>query len=233
MTTAPHSPSAPHITGSKEVQLVDAAGITIGTQDVFAAHRHPAQLHRAPSVWLINSTGQVLLQQRSHHKILGAGWWANTVCGNVKPDETAQECAYRRLREELGIVSTAAYPVRLTELYTFTYKAYCNETYGEYEYDHVFVGQYDEPPTTPITPNPHEVAQIAWVDAASLRSAAQALSYPTAAQTVAFSETELKAQTGAVELNIATTPALTTFCPWTVMMLRDDRLILPFTATLS
>jgi isopentenyl-diphosphate delta-isomerase len=215
-----------YITGSKQVQLVTTKGETNNSEDIFVAHTHPAQLHRACSVWLINNSGQVLLQQRSSLKILGALWWGNTVCGNVKPDETALECAYRRLKEELGIISTATHPVKLTELYTFTYKAYCNETFGEYEYDHVFVGQYDGPTNL----NPDEVAQTAWVDAASLRSAALAHPYPTAAETVAMSPAELQTTTGVANLQLPETighqlgenPA--SFCPWTVMMLRDDQL---------
>lgn len=36
--------------------------------------------------------------------IVGAGQWANTCYGNVRPGESYLECAWRRLCEELGII---------------------------------------------------------------------------------------------------------------------------------
>lgn len=136
------------------VTLVNDRDEVIGSLDKYEAHRHPAQLHRAVSVWLVNCKGEVLFQQRSAKKIVGALWWGNTICGNVRPDENYEQCAQRRLREELGIEGVDLQPV-----YTFQYDAYANEEYGEHEMDRVFVGSYDGE----VRPNPDEVVDFQWV----------------------------------------------------------------------
>src|SRR5579859_6686265 len=146
---------------SQSVVLVNEHDEVIGEMDKFAAHRHPAKLHRAISVWLVNSQGQVLLQQRSAEKIVGAGWWGNTVCGNVWPRESYEACARRRLEVELGIVKG----YELSKLFTFHYQAYANEMYGEHEIDTVFSGVYDGE----VKPNPAEASAFVWIDIAELK----------------------------------------------------------------
>lgn len=57
----------------KIVTLVNQVGQSIGEADLYDAHRHPAQLHLASSVWLIREVGdkrQVLFQKRSANKIV-------------------------------------------------------------------------------------------------------------------------------------------------------------------
>lgn len=137
-----------------QVILVDEQDHVIGSMDKVEAHRGEGKLHRAISVYLFNDQGQLLIQQRSAKKIVGAHQWANTCCGNVRPGESYEACAYRRLQEELGIVD-----VTLLPLYTFQYYAKCNEAFSEREIDHVFVGRFSSQPN----PNPAEVQAVAWV----------------------------------------------------------------------
>src|SRR3989344_6441635 len=120
-----------------QVILVDEADNQIGTMDKVAAHRGQGRLHRAISVFLFNDQGQLLIQQRSQEKITAQGQWGNTCCGNVRPGESYQECAYRRLREELGI----AEGVTLAPVRKFSYFARCGEEFSEREIDQVFVGK--------------------------------------------------------------------------------------------
>lgn len=137
------------------VILVNEADQEIGVMDKYEAHRNPAQLHRAISVYLFNKNGELLLQQRSEQKIVGALQWANTCCGNVRPGETYKDCAYRRLKEELGITEVTISPV-----HKFTYQCVCNEIYSEHEIDQIFVGLYDGE----VRPVTKEVADYTWVD---------------------------------------------------------------------
>ncbi len=137
-----------------QVILVNDADEEIGVMDKLEAHRGEGQLHRAISVFLKRADGTWLVQQRSAQKIVGALQWANTCCGNVRPGESAQECAYRRLREELGITQ-----VEITEIYSFKYFARCNEEFSEREIDHVFVGTYDGD----VVPVAKEVADYQWL----------------------------------------------------------------------
>lgn len=137
-----------------QATLVDEHDHQIGVMDKVEAHRGAGKRHRASSVFLFNKKGELLIQQRSKKKIVGALQWANTSCGNVRPGESCEECAYRRLREELGITTAIIRP-----LYIFEYHVKCNDRFSEWEIDHVFVGEYDGK----VKLNPDEVKKINWI----------------------------------------------------------------------
>lgn len=138
-----------------QVIVVDKWDRKLGVMDKVEAHRGRGVLHRAVSVFLFNKHGEVLLQQRSHKKIVGALQWANTCCGNVRPNETYLQCAKRRLKEELGIER-----VKLKRVCKFEYQAFCNEKFSEHEMDTVYVGRYD----AEVRPNPDEVKDYIWIN---------------------------------------------------------------------
>lgn len=198
-----------------QATLVDEDDNVVGSMDKYEAHLHPAHRHRAASVWLINSkTKKVLLQQRSKKKIVGAGWWANTICANVRPVENYEECAYRRLREELGIKKVSVKPI-----YTFAYNAYCNKIYGENEIDRVFVGTYDGK----VIPNPEEVSDYLWVDLKKINLIKKAgTSLPLVNETLELSEDKLKEKTKPISHQFRSHEVLV--APWSIWMLRDKRL---------
>lgn len=154
------------------VTLVTPADVVIGQMDKLAAHRNPAQLHRAISVFLFrrntqNNLVELLLQQRSDKKIVGALEWANTACGNVWPGENYLDCARRRLQVELGIFeSKGAESLLLQPVDKFLYQISCNELYGEHELDQVFVGKY----RGEVKPNKEEVASITWMPWSDLQT---------------------------------------------------------------
>lgn len=138
-----------------QVILVDPNDNVIGSMEKVAAHRGSGRLHRAISVFLFESRKRLLTQQRSSKKIVGALQWANTCCGNVRPAESYEDCAARRLQEELGISG-----VGLQKVVKFLYHTPCENNFSEYEMDTVFVGHYDGI----VAPNPSEVAAIKWVE---------------------------------------------------------------------
>ena len=135
------------------VVLVDKKDTEIGQSDIIHAHKGIGQRHRAISLFLFNKNGELLLQQRSHKKLIGAGQWANTCCGHVLPKETSLNCAKRKLKQELGISD-----ILLTPLYKFEYHIKCDKNYSEWEIDQVFIGKYDGP----IKPNTKEVQSYQW-----------------------------------------------------------------------
>lgn len=149
------------------VTLVDEQDRVVGELDKYEAHRYPTRLHRAISVYLFRKAAggevEVLVQQRSGQKIVGAGQWANTCCGNVWPGESYLECAKRRLTFELGITTAT-----IQDIVTFRYEVKCNDEFGENEIDHVFAGWYDGP----VVPNPEEVSNSKWVPWSQFRGAA-------------------------------------------------------------
>ena len=130
----------------EEVILVNEADIPVGTMEKIEAHRR-ALLHRAFSVFIFDSQGRMLLQQRAPGKYHSPGLWTNACCSHPRPDEDTAAAAVRRLREELGFTT------ELTELFAFTYRSEYDNGLTEYEYDHVFVGWYDGK----VHPDPAEV----------------------------------------------------------------------------
>jgi isopentenyl-diphosphate Delta-isomerase len=138
------------------VILVDEKDKALGEEDILKAHLGKGKLHRAISVFLFrkNNNGvELLIQQRSREKLVGAMLWANTVCGHVLAGESYLVCSKRRLDCELGIRNT-----ELSEVFVFQYQVRCDHKYSENEIDHVFVGWYDGQ----VKPNPEEVAKFKW-----------------------------------------------------------------------
>jgi isopentenyl-diphosphate Delta-isomerase len=213
-----------------KIILVDANDNSLGEMDKYQAHEHPAKLHRASSVWLVNSKGQVLLQKRSDKKIVGAGWWGNAVCGNLRPGESYEDCARRRLKEEIGVGRGVGIGTRLSTerdseyleikpIFKFTYKAYCNEKYGEHEMDQVFFAKYDGK----VVLNKDEVSEVAWVDFDDLVGQVGRLGKPIAQKTLNMSLEDLKKHTASCEIRLNGEKHL--LAPWTWMMLRDKRFL--------
>lgn len=125
------------ISPMEEVILVDESDTPLGTMEKMEAHRR-ALLHRAFSVFIFNSKGEMLLQQRAAQKYHSPGLWTNACCSHPRPGEDTKEAALRRLREELG------FSTNLEKVFHFTYRSDFENGLTEFEFDHVFVGTYDQ-----------------------------------------------------------------------------------------
>ncbi|MEA4982356.1 MAG: isopentenyl-diphosphate Delta-isomerase [Paludibacter sp.] len=141
-----------------DVILVDEKDREIGSMNKMEAH-HGAHLHRAISVFITNTKGEWLLQQRTKDKYHSKGLWSNTCCSHPAPGEKTGEAAARRLMQEMGIAA------ELTDMFSFTYKAELENGLTEHEIDHVFWGITDDLPQ----PNPHEVMGYRYIDYTSLQ----------------------------------------------------------------
>lgn len=141
-----------------QVILVDEHDRELGFMEKIEAHEK-GLLHRAFSVLLFNSKGEVLLQKRSAIKYHSAGLWTNTCCSHPKPNEKIEEAVSRRLQEEMGI------SLRPEFAYKFLYKTTLDNNLIEHELDHVFIGVYDGKPQI----NSHEVEDCKFVTLSSLR----------------------------------------------------------------
>ncbi len=119
-----------------EVILVNEFDEPLGSLEKMAAHRQ-ALLHRAFSVFIFNSRGEMLLQQRALSKYHSGGLWTNACCSHPMPGEETLDAANRRLFEELGMKTS------LKKIFDFTYKAGFDNGLTEYEFDHVFIGTFD------------------------------------------------------------------------------------------
>lgn len=143
---------------SENIILVDENDQEIGTMEKMQAHRE-ARLHRAFSVFIFNSKGETMLQQRALSKYHSGGLWTNTVCSHPRSGETLEGAVHRRLQEEMG------FDCEVKEVFSFVYKVPIDQGLSEHEFDHVFVGNFDEEPQL----NPEEAESYTWVTIAELK----------------------------------------------------------------
>ena len=136
----------------KDMILVDLDDRVTGRGEKTDVHRR-GLLHRAFSLFLF-SGDRLLIQRRAAGKYHSANLWANTCCSHPCPGETTEKAVTRRLALECGITG-----VPVGEAGSFVYRACFPDEMTEYEFDHVFVGEYDGP----FTPDPEEVAEMRYV----------------------------------------------------------------------
>ncbi len=123
----------------EHVILVNESDQQIGIMEKMAAHIVP-RLHRAFSIFIFNSQGKLLLQQRALTKYHSPGLWTNTCCSHPRNGETMEQATSRRLQEEMGMTCD------MHEVFTFIYKAPVGLGLTEHEFDHVWFGQSDDTP---------------------------------------------------------------------------------------
>lgn len=143
--------------------LVDDDDREVGVSGKIETHRIGLG-HRAFSIFLRNSAGEVLLQRRANSKYHSPGLWANSCCGHPRAGEDVARAARRRLREELGF-GCELHPVRRHR--------YCIDVGGgmtENEYVHLFFGRYDGE----VYPDADEVSDFRWLPLSVLIADAEA-----------------------------------------------------------
>ena len=143
---------------TEHVILVDADDVEMGTMPKMEAHLE-GKLHRAFSVFIFNSGGELLLQRRALDKYHSGGQWTNTCCSHPREGEDTLLAAQRRLMEEMGMIAD------LSHEFSFLYKAELSNGLTEHEYDHVFFGITDQVPD----PDPEEVADFRYLQLAVLQ----------------------------------------------------------------
>ncbi len=132
--------------------LVDENDNPVGTGTKIEVHSS-GTLHRAFSIFIMNSRGETLIQRRSPDKYHSGGLWTNACCGHPREGEPIDLAAHRRLVEEMG------FDCSMSELFSFMYAAEFSNGLKEHEYDHVFLGFCDRDPV----PDANEVAGWKWV----------------------------------------------------------------------
>lgn len=142
-----------------KVILVDENDNQIGLEEKIKAHLGEGILHRAFSVFVFNSKGEFLLQQRASGKMLWPLYWTNTCCSHPMEGENYETAGQRRLKEEMGFTC----PLKF--IGKFQYQAPYKDIGSEHELCSVLVGEYDGE----ITINKEEANDYKWVDFEELR----------------------------------------------------------------
>ncbi|MFT3919391.1 isopentenyl-diphosphate Delta-isomerase [Cloacibacterium sp.] len=141
----------------EKVVLVTEKDEVLGLMEKMQAHENGI-LHRAFSVFLYNSKGEMLLQKRAAEKYHSPNQWTNACCSHPRMEETYEQAAKRRIKEELGI------DCELEEKFWFIYKADVGQNLWEHELDHVFVGNYEGE----FNLNKEEVAEVRYISLENL-----------------------------------------------------------------
>ena len=138
--------------------LVDEADNEIGHLSKAECHDAGGVLHRAFSVFLFNSNGQLLLQKRAAGKRLWPLFWSNSCCSHPRRGESLELAATRRLEDELHARGN------LEHVYHFIYQASFDDLGSEHELCHVFLGRIEGDPRANTT----EIAEVRYVSAEQL-----------------------------------------------------------------
>lgn len=133
--------------------LVDEHDNEVGFLPKAEAHVGSGTLHRAFSLFVFNSNGDLLLQQRASGKRLWGQFWSNTCCSHPRRGETMDIAIHRRLKEELG------FECRFDYLFKFQYQAQFDATGAEYELCWVYAGRSDVAPVV----NANEISAIRYI----------------------------------------------------------------------
>lgn len=137
---------------AESVILVDENDQMVGTMEKLRAH-FTGSLHRAFSIFIFNTNGDLLLQQRAIHKYHSGGKWTNTCCSHPRLGEDTKQAAHRRLNEEMRMECVLNYA------FSFIYRSDIQDGIIEHEYDHVFVGVTNSEPI----PSAEEVAAFKYM----------------------------------------------------------------------
>ena len=123
--------------------IVDAEGNTIGCATRGECHDGSKLLHPVVHLHLLNSAGEIYLQQRPLWKEIQPGKWDTAVGGHVDFGESILQALAREVREELGITEAEFKP-----LFVYPFRSTT-----EYELVNAYYTIYDGP----ISPDPIEV----------------------------------------------------------------------------
>ena len=138
--------------------LVDRQDNELGFASKAECHTGSGLLHRAFSIFIFNSSGQVLLQQRSQDKELWNLYWSNSCCSHPRQGEEIENAAHRRVMEELSVDCELHY------LYKFFYQEPFEQKGSEHELCSVFVGRHDGK----VSININEIADWKFIDTEEL-----------------------------------------------------------------
>lgn len=142
----------------EQVILVDENDKNIGQMNKLEVHKK-GLLHRAISIFIFNSKGEMLIQKRALHKYHTPGLWSNSACSHPRNNEIVKCAAERRLKEEMGITCDLFFS------FSFLYKATFDNGLIENELDHVFIGFCDDKPII----NQSEVCDYKYISTNNLR----------------------------------------------------------------
>lgn len=128
-------------------------------EDKLKSHLGQGILHRAFTIFVLNSKNQLLIQKRSKNKFLWPSIWETSCSSHPLSGENYIAAGRRRLKEEWGFYC------RLKLLDKFKYKAKYKNIGSENELCAFLIGRYNGK----VMPNPKEIVEWRWIDIKELK----------------------------------------------------------------
>jgi isopentenyl-diphosphate delta-isomerase len=151
-----------HTTEDEILVEVDKNDKDTGTVVKRDAHSDKSRYHRAAWIFIFNSSGEVVLQQRGFNKTHNPGLW-DMAGGHQIFGSTIEQTAHQELREEMGI--DCELRLKKVGLYQSPFQS---------EFHYVYWGVHDGP----YKFDPHEVADIKAFDCERLLAGEYDKDYP-------------------------------------------------------
>jgi len=137
-----------------KVVLVNEKDEVLGEMEKLAVHQNGGKLHRAFSLFVFNSRGEMLLQKRASSKYHCPDLWTNACCSHPNLEMSIEDFARNRLQEEMGMSCS-----KISREFSFIYRQEFDNSLTEHELDHVLTTISDELPN----PNPEEVGDFRYI----------------------------------------------------------------------
>ncbi|XP_034113810.1 isopentenyl-diphosphate Delta-isomerase 1 [Drosophila nasuta] len=173
-----HDPLQAHAM-KEQCILVDEQDKAIGAASKADCHRvdpetNSLKLHRAFSVFLFNTKGEMLIQRRSLQKITFPDTYTNACCSHPLHDieqerlesnaQGVRLAAQRRLNYELGIPTEEIQPEDFHYLTRIHYAHPGDGIWGEHEIDYILFLKKD----VTLKPNDNEVSEVRYLKRAEI-----------------------------------------------------------------
>lgn len=138
------------------IDIVTKAGNPTGESELKSVIHKKGYYHNTAHVWFYTKDGQVLLSQRSAHKIICPLLWDVSVAGHVDAGETIEDSAVRETQEEIGLTINK---VDLHKIGVFEcFQSYDNGIIDN-EFHNTFICEL-KVPISKLTPQPLEVDDL-------------------------------------------------------------------------
>ncbi len=128
------------------IDLVDENGKPTGNTALKSEAHKNGWYHNTIHLWLYTLKGEVLLQQRSHKKIIYPLLWDVSVAGHIDAGETFINALLRETKEEIGLTLDEN---NLDKIGIFLHESvYENGKIKDYEFHHVYSAVLNTPINT-------------------------------------------------------------------------------------
>lgn len=93
--------------------VYDKAGKLTGRSHIRGNKMKPGEFHLVVHVWIVNKSGEFLIQKRSLQKEGYPGMWHASAAGSAVKGDNSLEAAIRETKEEIGVDISKSSPVMI------------------------------------------------------------------------------------------------------------------------